>query len=511
MIATLSEKIRGWLGLRASDAAHTGASLRSRELASWQPSIGSADADLLPELQTLVTRSRDLARNHGIAAGAVQTLTDNVVGVGLRLSSTPDYRALGRTKDWAEEWSQQVESAWRSWAETTSCDATNSLTFAGMTQQVFRAAILNGDALALPLWLPSTERPYATAIQLIEADRLSNPQYGLDAEKLRGGIEIDEYGAPVAYWIRKTHPGDFYITGLASVGEWERIPAFTPWGRRRVIHLHDKERTGQSRGKPLVSAVLQQFKMLDHYQRTELQAAVVNAMVAAVIETPLDGQAVAEMMGGDANSYLTTKNQYQVKLQGGAVVPLYPGDKLTPFMPARPSSQYAAFVETVLRHIGTALGLPYELLLKDFSKTNYSSARAALLEAWRFFRSRRQWLATYWASPVYELWLEEAVASVRIDAPDFYANRYAYARSKWIGPGRGWVDPVKEAQAAEIRMNASISTLEDECAEQGLDWEEVLEQRARERSRQKELGLLDVAVASASGPTQQEREEERVQ
>ena len=507
MIQTIRNAVARVMRFQASDSAHSGASLTSRELANWMPVPGSADSDLLPDLTTLVSRSRDLTRNHGIASGAAQTLQDNVVGVGLRLSAIPDYRALGREKEWAEEWSQQVESLWRSWADTTRFDAANSLTFAGMTAQIFRSSVLNGEALALPLWMPSSDVPFATRIQSIEADRLSNPNDRFDQEKLRGGIEIDDYGAPVAYWLRKAHPGDAYLGIGVPVRDWERVPAFTPWGRRRVIHVHDKERTGQSRGKPLLTAVLQQFKMLDHYQRTELQAAIVNAMVAAVIETPLDGQSIAEMMGGDANSYLAAKNQYQVKLQGGATIPLYPGDKLTPFTPSRPASQFSTFVETVLRHIGAAMGLPYELLLKDFSKTNYSSARAALLEAWRFFRGRRQWLATYWANPVYELWLEEAVSAGLVDAPDFYENRYAYSRAKWIGPGRGWIDPVKEAQAAQIRMDAGISTLEDECAEQGLDWEEVLEQRARERTRMRELGLLGAAEASASRPIQMEREE----
>ncbi len=513
MIQTISNTIRRALksvqgGLRLSaDAAHQGASLTSRELASWLPSQGSAGADLLPDLPTLVARSRDLIRNHGIASGATQTLVDNVVGGGLRLSATPDYRALGKDKDWAEEWSQQVESLWRSWAETTECDASNSLTFAGLTAQVFRAALLNGEALALPLWMPQPNMRFASRVQVIESDRLSNPNLRMDTTNLRGGIEIDKFGAPVAYWLRKSHPGDALLGGALFGGEWERVPAFTAWGRRRVIHVHDKERTGQTRGKPILSAVFQQFKMLDHYQRTELQAAVVNAMVAAVIETPLDSQSIAEMMGGDANAYLSAKNEYRVQLKGGAVIPLYPGDQLKPFTPARPASQYSMFVETVLRHIGTALGLPYELLLKDFSKTNYSSARAALLEAWRFFRGRRQWLATHWAMPVYELWLEEAVNLGLVEAPDFYGSRYAYTRAKWIGPGRGWIDPVKEAQAAQIRMDAGISTLEDECAEQGLDWEEVLEERARERARMEELGLLEAAVESSRRPVVNQPEE----
>lgn len=91
--------------------------------------------------------------------------------------------------------------------------------------------------------------------------------------------------------------------------------------------------------------------------------------------------------------------------------------------------------------------------------------------------------------PVFELWLEESVNRGLIEAPNFYEKKAAWCRCKWIGPGRGWVDPVKEAQASQIRMESGLSTLEDECASQGLDWEEVLMQRVRELKRMRELGL----------------------
>ena len=147
-----------------------------------------------------------------------------------------------------------------------------------------------------------------------------------------------------------------------------------------------------------------------------------------------------------------------------------------------------------LRHIAAGLNIPYELLLKDFSKTNYSSARAALLEAWRFFHGRRRWLMDYWLRPIYELWLEEAVNAGVIDAPDFYTKRYAYSRCRFIFGGRGWVDPVKEAEAAGIRMDLGISTLEQECAEQGGDYEEVMDQQALEREMRVARGLPDRAA-----------------
>jgi len=188
-------------------------------------------------------------------------------------------------------------------------------------------------------------------------------------------------------------------------------------------------------------------------------------------------------------AYIAARSDWKVRLQGGAIIPVFPGDKVSAFTPSRPNSGYGQFVENVLRHIGTGLNIPFELLMKDFSKTNYSSARAALMEAWRYFMGRRQWLATYWARPVYELWLEEAINKGLIEAPNFYGNKALWTRCKWIGPGRGWIDPVKEAKASQLRLETGLSTLEDECATQGLDWEEVLEQRAREQSKMRELGL----------------------
>ena len=339
--------------------------------------------------------------------------------------------------------------------------------------------------IALVLWLP--ERSVATTLQLVEPDRLSNPNNCTDTKTLRGGVEIDRFGAPIAYHILKEHPGDYWSASL----QWEHIPAYTSFGRRRVLHIHDINRIGQTRGKPILSSIMPMFKMLDHYERSELQAAIVNAMIAAFIETPMGGEELNELFGGSSDDYLNAKKDWQVKLEGGSIIPIFPGDKVAPFTPSRPNSAYGSFVENLLRHIGTGLNIPYELLLKDFSKTNYSSARSALLEAWRYFNGRRQWLADYWATPVYELWLEEMVNKGLVDAPDFYANHYAYTRCKWIGPGRGWVDPVKEAQACQLRMDIGLSTLENECASQGLDWEEVVEQRVREKNKLKEMGLIN--------------------
>lgn len=481
----------------ASMAAHRGAASSHEDLSvtGWNPGLGSADADLLPDLPNLTARSRDLGRNNGLMAGAMQTHRDNIVGSVLRLSSNPEYRLLGMTRAQAREWGNDVEPRFRSWSDTTECDAQRTSTLIGIAQQALTGAMLNGDSIVLPLWLPRPTARWATRLLVIEADRLSTPPWLAAHPQVRAGIETDRYGAPIAYHIQRHHPGDLsgsYAVHTGGYQQWDRIPAFTAWGRRRVIHLHDKDRAGQSRGKPLVSAVLRDFKMAGDYASNELQASVANSLVAAFLESDLSQQASAELFGEDPRGAWrdSLKEARSIRrLQAGAVIPLPVGARLSSFTPGRPNAAFEAFMLASLRQIAAGMNMSYELLLKDFSQTNYSSARATMLEVWRYFHGRRRWLSDVLLRPAYELWLEEAVNAGEIHAPDFYQQTYAYSRCRFIFGGRGWVDPVKEAQASVLRMNAGITTLEQECAEQGADYEEILDQLAIEKAMKEARGL----------------------
>ncbi|RYF53555.1 MAG: phage portal protein [Comamonadaceae bacterium] len=514
-------------GAAPSMAAYDGANTSDLSLLDWLPAAASADADLLPDLQTLTARSRDLNRNNGVMAGGMQTLRDNIVGSTLRLSTAPDYRLLGKTLEWALEWGNNTEAKFRSWADTTEVDAGRSLNLLGLTLQQLGGAMLNGDALALPLWLPRAGAKWGTRLMAVEADRLCTPLGMEHRDDLRGGIEMDRYGAPVAYHILKRHPGDAFgfgafggIAGMPAL-EWDRVPAFTPWGRRRVVHLLDRERTGQSRGRPIVSAVMNEFQMAGNYATNELKASLAGSLVAAFLESDLSPEASGALFGDKPREQWSTSAKGVArtnadlrnvrKMEAGAVIPLPVGARLNPFVPGRPNQAFEAFMLAVMRNIAAGLNMPYELLMKDFSRTNYSSARASLLEAWRYFNGRRRWLTDYWLRAVYELWLEEAVNAGEVDAPDFYDQRYAYSRARFIFGGRGWVDPVKEATAAKLRMDMGLSTLERECAEQGEDYEEILDQQAIERRMRAARGLPEagaVQYVSAAAPPKKDDDEE---
>jgi len=174
---------------------------------------------------------------------------------------------------------------------------------------------------------------------------------------------------------------------------------------------------------------------------------------------------------------------------------LAPGEEIKQVAAAHPHTGFEDFAHEMLRSIASALGVSAEQITQDWSKTNYSSARAALLESWKTLSRRNTEFKTGTATPIYASWLQEVIERGDLDdvlpigAPDFIEAATAYSRCDWLGVARGWVDPVKEKQGAILGLDGGLSTLKRECAEQGLDWEEVIAQRAIEVRAFKAAGL----------------------
>lgn len=499
--------------------AHYGADLSAPELQTWTPPIYSGDGELLPDYEVLQGRTQDLIRNHGLMSGAVQTHLDNIIGAGLRLSAKPDWRALGQTREWAKEWQKDTESKFAQFANDIDChcDASRRLQFSGLLAQGYRSYLTSFEILATAEWLPKRRGArYHTAIQMVDPARLSNPMGRSDEDRLRRGVELGPMGEPSAYHISSALPTDpFPNAGLLS---WKRIQRETSWGRLNVLHVFDAERPGQSRGKHGIVSVLAKSKMLERYEQVALQAAIQNAMYAAVIESSLDWQSVGSALGASSKNdpvqtYMGQKGAFHkeghIRYNGLKIPHLYPGEQLKFTNPAHPSAAFNSFEEAVLRHLAGGLNLSYEQLSRDYSKSNYSSARAAMLEAYKFFCGRRHFIGGRFATLIYALWLEEAMDKGDVaappSAPSFYEAKTAWTRCSWIGPGRGHIDPEKESAAMETDLNTWTTTLEKECSERGLDWEETAEQRAEELKLQSTLTGVPIAElmrsrSSSPGP-----------
>ena len=339
-------------------------------------------------------------------------------------------------------------------------------------------------------------RPLRLALEVIEADRLATPAGTRADANFRDGVELGGRGQPVAYHIRVRHPGDASLpggVGSAGLGDFRRYPAFNRHGRRNIFHLYWTKRPGQSRGEPFFAPVLNLFKDLGDYLEAEIVAARVAACFAAFI-TKTDPLGIAVK----AASSTSATGQRVQEFEPGMIEYLGPGESVEFGQPTRPGGTFESFVMLTLRSIGSALGLPLELVMKDFSKTNYSSARAALLEAWRLFRNYQRWMALRFCQPVWEMVQEEAWLREQIPSENIFGEeRDDWLKARWISPGRGWIDPVKEVKASDMAIKAGVSTLAEEAAAQGRDWEEIASQRERERAVYREKGLpLDDGIAA---------------
>lgn len=492
---------------RAMATSFTGASRHDTDLAMWEPHNPSGASALYGERDPLVARVHDLARNDGWASGGVTRVVDSIIGAGWRLSAKPNARSLGLRLangevdyDTADEFASDIEAAWKDYVEDPDCwcDVSRRTGMGGLLALAFRHRMTDGEALAAILWRPRGG-PFATAVKVLDPDRLSNPMGRFEQKGLRQGIEFDADEAPIAYHIRVSHPGDLYV-GMEP-WRWERVPRETSFGRRMIVHAFEAERAGQVRGTPPLAPVVKKLKMLGRYDEAELQAAVLNAVLAAFIESPFDHEQLAQYLSDDGEEGLSAYQRMRSEFHGAAPMRLggvkvnftAPGEKVTLTNPNHPNSVFEHFQRASLRNVASALGTTYEQLSNDWGQVNYSSARAALLEVWRGFTARKEHFAAQFMQPIYAAWLEEAldrgIVKPPKGAPDFREKKAAYCSAKWIGPARGWVDPLKEASAAIERTAAGLSTREREAAEQGADWEEDAQQQARERRYLIRLGL----------------------
>jgi lambda family phage portal protein len=467
----------------------------------WQPFLWSPDGELNPYRNLIVARVRDLVRNDGWASAAVTRTLDNVIGSDFRPVCKPDYYALkqltGKNFDatWAQEFGKAVESHWKTWSLDGGryCDVERCLTVPQLFGLAFRHKIVDGDALAVLHWLAermgSGAALYATAMQIVDPDRLSNPFWSFDTNVMRGGVEVDRFGAPLAYHIEKAHIGDWFNAKDAMI--WERVPRETAWGRSIVIHDFDHDRAAQHRGgSGMLASVLTRLKMLIKYDGTELDAAIINAIFGAYISSPYDQGMVESALGEKDDSPLGVYQEIRsdfhedapIKINDVRMPMLAPGEKIETVAAQRPQSNFAAFESAVLRNVAAGCGMSAQQISQNWSEVNYSSYRAAMLEAWKTFHRRRVHFAVGFAQPVFTNWLEEAFDSDNLPlpagAPEFVDYRSLYARSKWLGPGKGYVDELAEKQGAILGMDASLSTLEEEVGTlTGHDWREVLDQR----------------------------------
>jgi len=469
--------------VRMAKAAYYQGARSSRLTYNWSTGQESADTSIYGELQTLRDRSRDLNRNDAIASGITGTITVNTIETGLYPQAAPKVKALPISDDQVKSFQAQAEGSWQKWSPWA--DGARRLNFDEIQALAVRQILESGEFLAIRRALPLKKgRPYNLALDIMEPDRLATPGKGAGKADVRFGIKLNKRGMPTTYFIRKSHPGDTFRRKDGGTFDFTEVPATDTQGRPNVLHVFPVLRPGQTRGIPFFTPVIEKFKHLADYLEAELVAARVAACFSAFVKKNAPYSAA---VGNAADT--NADGQRLESLEPGVIEYLGPDEEVQFAKPDRPGTTFDQFVEKLLRMIGASLGLPYELVIKDFSKTNYSSARAALLQAYKVFKVWQKMIIDHLCQPMWELLMEEAWLRGELTAPGFEKFKWEYTRASWIPPGWQWVDPLKEAKAAETAVKMGFKTRADVCAEHGADWEEKAEQAAREKKKYEALGL----------------------
>ena len=477
-----------------------GASQTLRSMVNWAARIGSATADApSTELRTLRARSRDAGRNHPVARAALVRSRTAIVGTGMVCRPAVDHEALGITPEAAQIYNTQLRQAFERWADDPAeCDMEATLDFYGLQGLALLSALSSGDCFALTPMELRAGGVNELKLQLIEADRVCNKNDGADTPVCIDGIQL-RGPTPEGCWVRNVHPGDIIDTSMPS---WAYYPFFDAGtGRRRVLHVwNDKERPGQVRGVPFLAPVLEPLKQIARLTDAELMASVLSSMLTVFIERDAES-------GGEDEAVEGTDDTGNIALGNGAIVDLAAGEKANPVNPLRPNVNFDPFFMAVAKQIGAALEMPLDVLLLQFN-SSYSAARAAMLEAWRMFLTRRWWLVQQFCQPVYALLMDEEVSAGRLRLPgyDDPVKRRAWQRALWTGPAKGAMDEEKEARAAKTRIEIGVSNEQIETAAMtGEDWNAVYSQRAREVRQRKADGLW-VEPSAKNNPVQTQPE-----
>jgi lambda family phage portal protein len=454
-----------------------------------RPKNQAADQELMGPFGADALRAwaRALVRDNAYAWNVVDTIVSNVVGDGITAQSVYE---TDEGED-VEDVNDYRDKIFTEWCEVA--DINGELTFAEIQILALREMAEAGEVLIRKISTPNKTykgitRPVPFALELIEADRLSleRDTFTTRVNKENGnrvirGVELDDKGKPVAYWIYPEHPNSPYTVHNQIP---EQINA------SEIIHLYRKDRVGQTRGVSWFAPVMSWMRDLGIYVDNEIQASAVASCFGVAIKTDTPLGSLMAPNGEDNTDHTGNSLEY---LEPAMVVRLKPGESVESINPGRPNSASEPWINLMLRGICAGTGTNYEAIAKDFSKTSYSSSRSSKLEDRSRYKRTQNYIVHHLCLPVWDEFCN-AAARAGLDmfptSTELLEDRRKVAPVEWQLPEQEWVDPMSEQQAAESSLKSFTNTAQNVLGSRGLSYRSVYYQAAKERKLRLKLGLL---------------------
>jgi len=409
-----------------------------------------------PDRDVMRARARWLHENNGIISGIDHAIKVNAIGNGLRFQS--------KTGD--DKLDKVIENLFMEWVKPHNCDITKRQHFNDIQKLILGQRMTDGEILINKKL--TNDRRHPLKIQLFEADRFKGTTYV--NESSIDGIEVDGNGAPTKFVLTK------------GLFDSSKVDA------KDVIHYYKmSNRATQYRGVSEYKQVIIDLRNFAGYQSATIQALRSRSGIAYAIES----DNVAGRINSLAQDQVTEDKIYDIN--GVMVHYLNKGEKIHQFDPTISGTEYGEFVRSCVRMIATGRQISYELAFRDYTQTNFSSARASLIQDHKRF-SEEQWhIATYVLNPLFEEWLDANVMAGNIpglSAQRYFSEKTRFVQPRWIAPAREWVDPLKDIKAFKEEYALGAGTLEEYAASRGKDLQEVIDQRAKENEMLKAAGIL---------------------
>lgn len=507
---TLRQRLGAIIAGRSAPAPRAVRSYAAAKPSRFNTGLGSAgnssaDAELSLSLTRIRAASRQMMRDASYAKRVRTLIVNNVIGPGIGLQAqvkTTRGELFTRVND-------SIEEAHCEWSCAHNCHTGGALHLNDMERMALGEVVDAGEVLIRMHDRPFGDSEVPLALEVIEAERLADslvdPTAGarMPNATVRMGVECDDFGRAVAYWIRKLHPGDIRQHGGAR-DYYERVPA------EDIIHLRIITRWPQTRGEPWLHTVLRKLDSIDQYSEAELQAAQADATQFATIETAAPDLAGLGALADNAVDQADGAAP-EITIENGVVQELGPGETLNYHSPSRPNTAIDPFLRYMLREVAAGAGVSYESLSRDYSQSNYSSSRLALLDDRDTWRTLQQWWIRSFRLPLYKRWLARATLAGAIEAlpiGQYAAEPEKFEAVKFKPRGWSWIDPVKEVAAYKEAEKAGYISAEDVIAQtaNGLDIEDVVAGMKRSAELYEEAGIVrdtDVAATNAAAQAKQ--------
>ena len=484
-------KVRGDLLEKYESLSTFDAAKKDRNTSDWRAPIKTADEAIINDAPVLNARARQAVQDTWAGASAVAYERRHVVGIGI----TPRSAARDpRTGDELAEFNRRLDRYWQRWARDPKlCDLEQKKTwveFAGLMCAERRTV---GEGFVI---LNYVSRPdnVGLVLQMFEPEQLDGAKTSeaSTGNEVRGGIEIDAYGAAVAYHVLTPTK---IVQGYGT--QSGRIPA------ERVLHFIRQRRVRQTRGATDFSSALIKIRHLLTYDEYELLAARGEACFGGAVRRPADQADIdlgLPLLSGESET--DDSGNEEMIIEPGMMLQLPDGADISWHSPNRPSRRYESFTQAQIGQIGAGIGLDYAAIARDYSRGNFSSQRQGKLECDDETDPIQQLFIDLVGRPIRQMFKRLAILEGRVEAPGYFADyemQLAYLEDNWQGPPKRWVDPAKQAAAAKMAIDYRLRTRKSLLNELGEDWADELRQHADEQRLARDLELY-LPDAQSKGP-----------